>query len=115
MLLGSTMTLFIPPAFAVPAAIPHDGTFPDPASPADLANEAAGAARKIKNARAIFAGVLGMTSLHFVLTESICVTEADLGPSNPPSAIKLNFRMARQRTLLAGLPCVFHLLLSLNQ
>jgi hypothetical protein len=63
--LGSTVTLFIPPAFAGPAAIPLMGTFPIPASPAILANEAAGADSNTSNARAIFAGVLDMTSLYY--------------------------------------------------
>jgi len=63
--LGSTATLFIPPAFAGPGAIPLIGTFPIPGSPAILANEAAGAARKTRNARAIFTGVLDMTSLYY--------------------------------------------------
>jgi hypothetical protein len=62
--LGLTITLFIPPAFAGPGGIPLIGTFPIPASPAILANEAAGAARKTKNARAIFAEVLDMIGLH---------------------------------------------------
>jgi len=35
--LGSTVTLFIPPAFAGPAGIPLMGTFPEPAPPAILA------------------------------------------------------------------------------
>jgi hypothetical protein len=63
--LGSTVTLFIPPAFAGPGAIPLIGTFPIPASPGILANEAAGAARRTKNARAIFTGVLDMTGLYY--------------------------------------------------
>src|SRR5260370_27217590 len=45
--LGSTTTLFIPPAFAGPGAIPLIGTFPaagDPALRANCAYEAAGAA-----------------------------------------------------------------------
>jgi hypothetical protein len=45
--LGSTITLFIPPAFAGPGAIPLIGTFPAAAEPALRANcayEAAGAA-----------------------------------------------------------------------
>jgi hypothetical protein len=62
--LGLTVTLFIPPAFAGPGGMPLIGTFPIPASPATLANEAAGAARKTMNARAIFAEVLDMTDLH---------------------------------------------------
>jgi hypothetical protein len=61
--LGSTVALFIPPTFAGPGGIPLMGTFPIPASPAILANEAAGA-RKTSNARAIFTEVLDMTSLY---------------------------------------------------
>jgi len=63
--LGSTVTLFIPPAFAGPGAIPLIGTFPIPASPGVLANEAAGAARKMKNASVIFTGVLDMTGIYY--------------------------------------------------
>jgi hypothetical protein len=63
--LGSTAALFIPPAFAGPGAIPLIGTFPIPASPADLANEGAGAARTARSASVIFAEVLDMTSLHY--------------------------------------------------
>src|ERR1700736_569542 len=67
--LGSTVTLFIPPTFAGPGGIPLMGTFPEPAPPAILANEAAGAARRTRNARAIFTEVLDMTSFH-------CLTRA---------------------------------------
>jgi hypothetical protein len=70
--LGSTITLFIPPAFAGPGAIPLIGRFPDPAAPAireACANEAAGAARASINAKTIFAAVLDMTKLH-------CLTKA---------------------------------------
>ena len=62
--LGSTITLFNPRAFAGPGAIPLIGTFPVPASPAILANEAVGAARRMTNAIAIFVEVLNTTSLH---------------------------------------------------
>jgi hypothetical protein len=79
--LGSTITLFIPPAFAGPGAIPLIGTFPDPAPPADLANEAAGAAKKIKSAMAIFVEVLDMTSLH-CSTRAFFVTEVEVGLSS---------------------------------
>jgi len=66
--LGSTITLFIPPAFAGPGAIPLIGTLPDPAAPAvrvACANEAAGMARDSNNAKAIFAAVSDMTKLHY--------------------------------------------------
>ena len=65
--LGSTATLFIPPAFAGPGAIPLIGTFPVPAEPglrANCANEAAGVARTTKIAKAIFAEVFDMAKLH---------------------------------------------------
>jgi hypothetical protein len=62
--LGSTITLFIPPAFAGPRATPLIGTFPLAAPPAIFANEAAGEARMTKVAKAIFAGVLDMGKLH---------------------------------------------------
>src|SRR5882757_3404471 len=65
--LGSTITLFIPPAFAGPGPIPLIGTLPDPAPPAvrdACANEAAGVARASINAKTIFAAVLDMTKLH---------------------------------------------------
>jgi hypothetical protein len=60
--LGSTVTLFIPPAFAGPGAIPLIGTFPAPASPAFRANEAAGVAKTTNNAKASFTEVLDMGS-----------------------------------------------------
>jgi hypothetical protein len=63
--LGSTVTLFIPPAFAGPGAIPLIGTFPIPGSPAILANEAAGAARKTRSAKAIFTGALDIGGLYY--------------------------------------------------
>jgi len=61
--LGSTATLFIPPAFAGPGAIPLIGTFPAAAEPAfrpNCAYEAAGVAKTTKNAKAIFTEVFGM-------------------------------------------------------
>src|SRR5437879_3921289 len=67
--LGSTITLFEPPAFAGPDAIPLIGTFPDPAPPAlraTCANEATGAATASNNTKAIFAAALDMTKLHCV-------------------------------------------------
>jgi hypothetical protein len=63
--LGSTITLFNPPAFAGPGAIPLIGTFPIPASPAVRANEAAGAAKKMKSAMAIFVEVSDMAKFHY--------------------------------------------------
>jgi hypothetical protein len=67
--LGSTAVLFMPPAFPGPGGMPLIGTFPDPTRPAvlpidDCANEAAGAASAITNARAIFVEVFDMTKLH---------------------------------------------------
>src|SRR2546425_3075865 len=67
--LGSTITLFRPPAFAGPGGIPLIGTFPDPAPPAiraTCANEAAGGAKASNKAKAVFAAVLGMTKVHCV-------------------------------------------------
>jgi hypothetical protein len=61
--LGSTATLFIPPAFAGPGAIPLMGTFPIPASPAARVNEAAGAESRTMNARETLADILDMTRL----------------------------------------------------
>jgi hypothetical protein len=58
--LGSAITLSIPPRVAGPDGIPLIAEFPAPASPAIIANEAVGAAKDTKNARAIFVEVLGM-------------------------------------------------------
>jgi len=86
--LGSTDTLFIPPIFAGPGAIPLIGTFPVPAEPAIRANcayEAAGVARIAKTAKAVFIEMFDMAKLH-------CGSdEADVGR---PSAgtIKMIFR-----------------------
>src|SRR4030081_2080810 len=66
--LGATTTLFIPPAFAGPGAIPLIGTFPvaaEPALRANCANEAAEVAKTTKNAKAIFTVVFGMGKLHY--------------------------------------------------
>jgi hypothetical protein len=63
--LGSTIALFNPPAFAGPGAMPLIGTFPIPASPAVRANEAAGAAKKMKSAMAIFVEALEMAKFHY--------------------------------------------------
>jgi len=82
--LGSTITLFSPPAFAGPGAIPLIGTFPDPAAPAirdACANDAAGVARASNNAKAIFAEGLDMTKLQY-LTRAFFVTAADVGLSS---------------------------------
>jgi hypothetical protein len=62
--LGSTVTLFIPPALAGPGAMPLIGTFPDPASPAIRANEAAGAETRSRKTSAIFVDVFDTMSLH---------------------------------------------------
>src|ERR1700710_1457634 len=61
--LGSTVTLFIPPALAGPAGIPLMGTFPVPPSPAILANEAAGAARTTSRAMVTVFALLDITKL----------------------------------------------------
>src|ERR1700716_4494168 len=67
--LGSTTTLFIPPAFAGPRAIPLIGTFPvaaepagraNPTKPPCCANEAAGGAQTQGKAKTIFVLVLGL-------------------------------------------------------
>jgi hypothetical protein len=76
--LGSTVTLFIPPAFAGPGAMPLMGTFPMPAPPADRANEAAGVARTRKNAKVIFAEVFDKAKLHSGSLERR-MREADVG------------------------------------
>ena len=74
--LGSTVELFIPPAFAGPRAIPLIGTFPIAAEPAGRANppiapkpacppranEAAGGVKTMNNAIATFTEVLDMGS-----------------------------------------------------
>src|SRR5258708_11237401 len=70
--LGSTTTLFIPPAFAGPGAIPLIGTFPaagDPALRANCAYEAAAVARIARIATAIFVEVFDMAKLHFDLRD----------------------------------------------
>jgi hypothetical protein len=70
--LGSTVTLFIPPAFAGPGAIPLMDRFPEPAPPAILAYEAAGAASTARSARVIFAEVLVMMRLHYARKRWVC-------------------------------------------
>jgi hypothetical protein len=67
--LGSTEALFIPPTLAGPDGIPLIGTFPMPASPAILANEAAGAARTMRRAMAIVFALLDIMRL--LIDESI--------------------------------------------
>jgi hypothetical protein len=64
--LGSAIALLNPPGLAGPGGIPLIGEFPAPASPAIIANEAVGAARKTKNARAIFTEVLDTKVLHYL-------------------------------------------------
>ena len=75
--LGSTTTLFIPPAFAGPRPMPLIGTFPAAAEPAlrpNRAYEAAGAAvRTARTAITIFVEVFGMAKLHFNLENVDCV------------------------------------------
>lgn len=67
--LGSTFVLYIPPTFAGPCEIPLIGTFPIPACPAVLANEAVGAARRTRSTKEIFDEVLNMTRL--LIDESV--------------------------------------------
>jgi hypothetical protein len=67
--LGSTITLFMPPAFAGPGGMPLIGTFPEPAAPAtrglaNCANEAAGVPSISRTAKAIFSEVFDMVELH---------------------------------------------------
>jgi hypothetical protein len=93
--LGSTTTLFIPPAFAGPGAIPLIGTFPvaaEPALRANCANEAAEVAKTTKNANAIFTVVFGMGKLHYD-SRGRRMREADVG-SQSADTIKLKFRKA---------------------
>jgi hypothetical protein len=92
--LGSTATLFNPPAFAGPRAIPLIGTFPIAAEPAcrpnpPRANEAAGEARTKNNAIATFTEVFDMGKLHCGSLERR-MREADVGPQSA-GTIKLNF------------------------
>jgi hypothetical protein len=60
--LGSTITLFIPPALPGPCGMPLIGTFPLAAPPAILADEAAGMLRTTNNAKAAFTVVFDMGS-----------------------------------------------------
>jgi hypothetical protein len=95
--LGSTVTLFIPPAFAGPDGIPLIGTFPIPASPAALANEAAGAATMTTRARAIVFALFDITRL--LIEREHWMREADV-VCRSAIAIKLNFRMANQKLVV---------------
>jgi hypothetical protein len=106
--LGSTATLFIPPAFAGPRGIPLIGTFPVPAEPAwranppcpPRANEAAGGVKTMDNAIAIFSALIDIRKLpfHDSLDQRSC--EADVG-SQSIDTIKLNFRKSEaQQTLV---------------
>jgi hypothetical protein len=91
--LGSTTTLFIPPAFAGPGAIPLIGTFPaaaEPALRANCANEAAEVAKTTRNAKAIFTEVFGMGRLHYH-SPGRRMRGADVG-SQSADTIKLKFR-----------------------
>jgi hypothetical protein len=104
--LGSTATLFIPPAFAGPRAIPLIGTFPVPAEPglrANRANEAAGVARTKNTAKAIFAEVFGMGKLHYDSLERR-MRGADVG-SLSAGTIKLKFRKHSDAAVPAGRVC----------
>jgi hypothetical protein len=92
--LGSTATLFNPPAFAGPRAIPLMGTFPVAAEPglrANCAYEAAGVASTSSTAKAIFTVVFGMGKLHRDSRERR-MREADVG-SRSAATIKLKFRI----------------------
>jgi hypothetical protein len=74
--LGSTATLFNPPAFAGPRAIPLMGTFPVAAEPglrANCAYEAAGVASTRSTAKAIFTEVFGMGSSIVIHENAECV------------------------------------------
>ncbi len=90
--LGSTATLFNPPAFAGPRAIPLIGKFPIAAEAlrANCANEAAEVAKTTKNAKAIFTEVFGMGRLHNH-SPGRRMREADVG-SQSADTIKLKFR-----------------------
>jgi len=104
--LGSTATLFIPPAFAGPGAIPLIGTFPAAAEPAfrpNCAYEAAGVAKTTKNAKAIFTEVFGMGELHYGSLERR-MREADVG-SQSAGTIKLKFRKHFGAAVPAGRVC----------
>jgi hypothetical protein len=72
--LGSTTTLFLPPAFPGPGGIPLIGTFPVAGSPAIRANEAADEAKTTKNAKATFTQVfdIGETPLWFGRFAMLC-------------------------------------------
>src|SRR5438309_10175079 len=90
--LGSTTTLFIPPAFAGPRAIPLIGTFPVAAEPAGRANppiaaepacpppcppranEAAGGVKTMNNAIATFTEVLDIRSASMIRWNGEAVT-----------------------------------------
>jgi hypothetical protein len=71
--------LFNPPGFAGPSGIPLIGRFPAPASPAIIANDAVGAARRTKHAKATVAGMLDMKVFHYLVLARAWMTEADLG------------------------------------
>src|SRR5258708_3432254 len=102
--LGSTPTLFIPPAFAGPRAIPLIGTFPVAAEPAGRANppiaaepacppranEAAGGVKTMNNAIATFTEGLDIRSASMIRSERRS-REAHIG-SQSADTIKLNFR-----------------------
>jgi hypothetical protein len=62
--LGSTVTLFMPPALPGPGGMPLIGTFPLAAPPALRADEAAGKAKITNNANAALTGVFDMGKLH---------------------------------------------------
>src|SRR6266850_1159987 len=94
--LGSTTTLFIPPAFAGPRAIPLIGTFPVAAEPAGRANppiaaepacppranEAAGGVKTMNNAIATFTEVLDLDMGKFHVRFTRTPRDADVGPQS---------------------------------
>jgi hypothetical protein len=90
--LGSTIALFMPPAFAGPGAMPLIGTFPEPASPAIFANDAVGEANITRIAKAIFVELFDMGELRYESLERR-MREADLGLQSAVTT-KFAFRKA---------------------
>jgi hypothetical protein len=106
--LGSTATLFIPPAFAGPRGIPLIGTFPVPAEPAwranppcpPRANEAAGGVKTMATAIAIFSALLDIRKLPYDSLEQRS-READVG-SQSIDTTKLNFKQSETQQALVN-------------
>ena len=107
--LGSTVALFNPPAFAGPRGIPLIGTFPVPAEPAaranppcppcpPRANEAAGEAKTMATAIAIFSALLDIRKLPYDSLERRS-READVG-SQSIDTTKLNFKQSETQQAL---------------